>query len=132
MLPIDLTDEERIIVDGLQMLAKVAHRNAVEAGWYTDPKTGQPIERNKGEMIALMHSELSEALEGVRKNIPDDKLPHRPATEVEFADLEIRLADFVGKFKPDVAGAVIEKMRFNKTREDHKLENRLKAGGKAF
>lgn len=53
-------------------------------------------ERNKGEMIALMHSELSEALEGVRKpDKMDDHLPHLPLEVVELADVFIRLGDYI-------------------------------------
>lgn len=73
-------------------------------------------ERNKGEMIALMHSELSEALEGLRKNLMDDHLPHRTMLETELADTVIRILDFGGGFNLDIGGAVIEKMRYNATR----------------
>jgi hypothetical protein len=45
--------------------------------WWQDPVTKQPITRNKGELLALIHSEISEALEGERKDLMDDKLPHR-------------------------------------------------------
>ncbi len=126
------THGEMAIVTGLKVLSEAAFQAASAAGWHTDPRTGQPLQRNKGEMIALMHSELSEALEAIRKDLMDDKLPHRPGVEVELADLIIRVADFAGKFKLDLGGAVIEKMRFNAVRSDHKLENRIKAGGKAF
>lgn len=45
--------------------------------WWQDPRTGEPIERAKGELLCLMHSEISEAMEGERKNLMDDHLPHR-------------------------------------------------------
>ena len=66
--------------------------------WWQDPHTGLPIERNPYELLALVVSELSECLEGERKNLMDDKLPHRRMAEVEMADAYIRLADFSGGF----------------------------------
>ena len=100
--------------------------------WYIDPKTGEQLNRNKGEMIALMHSELSEALESERKNTNDSHLPHRKGSEVELADLLIRVFDFAGEYGYDLEGAVWEKLDYNRNRADHKLENRAKEGGKSF
>jgi hypothetical protein len=116
---------------GLQCAQDLAHRTARDAGWYLDPATGEPVERNFGEVVALMHSELSEALEADRKGLMDDKLPHRDGREVEFADCIIRILDTAAALGLDVAGALIEKNRFNRERADHKLEAR-KAGGKKY
>src|SRR5690348_3319725 len=74
-------------------LVRVSHGNSVVCGWYRDKDSGAPINRNVGEMIALMHSELSEALEGYRKGEKDDHLPNRPAVEVELADALHRIFD---------------------------------------
>jgi NTP pyrophosphatase (non-canonical NTP hydrolase) len=100
--------------------------------WWVDLQTGAPLTRNKGELIALMHSELSEALEGVRKNIQDEKLPHRKAEEVELADLLIRVFDYCGAFGLDIGGAYQEKMAYNATRKDHSHEARNAENGKKF
>lgn len=128
----DFQDEnERAAYDGINAAMHLAHRTATNAGWYTDPATGQPVERNFGEVVALMHSELSEALEHHRKSTMDDKLPHRSGIEVEFADCIIRILDTAAAMKLDVAGAIIEKNRFNRERADHKLEAR-RAGGKKY
>lgn len=93
---------------------------------------GTPKERNKGELIALMHSELSEALEGERKDLMDDKLPHRKMAEVELADCLIRIFDYAGAFGYDLEKAYQEKRLYNKYREDHKHEARQKEGGKKW
>src|SRR3990172_11200323 len=95
-------------------------------------RAGWP-EREIGTMIALCHSELSEALEGVRKDLMDEHLPHRKMVEVELADCVIRIFNLAGKLKLINFGAAIaEKHAYNADRADHKLENRQKAGGKQF
>ena len=128
MPELEIIDEK--IITGIDELVDTCYQNSKEGGWWTDLKTGEPLERNQGEMIALMHSELSEALEGIRKDKMDDHLPHRKNVEVELADTVIRIADFCGGFDLDLAGAIIEKLDYNKKRADHKIENRKKEGGK--
>lgn len=130
-LPQDMTDIERSVYEGLADAQCLSHRTALEAGWYKNPKTGELVDRNFGEVIALMHSELSEALEADRKDLMDDKLPHRKGIEVEFADCIIRILDTAAALGLDVAGALIEKNRYNQQRADHKLEIRA-AGGKKY
>jgi NTP pyrophosphatase (non-canonical NTP hydrolase) len=98
--------------------------------WYT--KDGEKLDRNKGEMIALMHSELSEMLEGERKDKMDDHLPHRKSAEVELADLFIRGLDYAGAYGFDLAGAIREKLEYNAKRIDHTYEHRESVGGKKF
>ena len=100
-------------------------------GWHTD-ENGEILDKNKGEMISLMHSEISEALEGERKGLMDSHLPSRPMAEVELADAIIRIMDYCGKWEYDIGGAIKEKLEYNKTREDHKRQTRMKIGGKKF
>lgn len=114
----------------LNTRAKLAHE--ANAKWWQNPATGERIERNKGELICLMHSELSEAMEGERKNLMDDKLPHRRMAEVELTDCLIRIFDYAGAFGYDLDGAYSEKMAYNASRQDHTHEARLAAGGKKF
>lgn len=116
----------------LTELSQDIFNSNVAAGWYSDPKTGERIERNVGEMLALIHSEVSEALEGHRKKLMDDHLPHRPMIEVELADATIRILDLAGYLGLDIQAALDEKRAYNANRSDHKLENRMKDGGKAF
>jgi hypothetical protein len=71
-------------------------------------------------------------MEGDRKNLMDDKLPHRPMREVELADAVIRIFDLAGAYGMDIAGAIVEKMAFNAVRPDHKIENRVAEGGKEY
>lgn len=100
--------------------------------WWEDPHTQQPIERNVPEMLCLVHSEISEALEGYRKDLMDDHLPTRKMIEVELADAIIRIFDIAAGLNLDLGGAYVEKMAYNATRADHKHENRIKEGGKRF
>jgi len=83
-------------------------------------------------LLMLVVSEVAEAMEGDRKNLMDDKLPHRSMFEVELADVIIRILDIAGKHNLDLGGAVLEKVQYNATREDHKPENRVQDGGKAY
>lgn len=129
--PDTMTEEERNAFNGIRTAQFLAHKTASDAGWYKNPETGENIERNFGEVVALMHSELSEALEADRKGLMDDKLPHRDGREVEFADCIIRILDTAEVLGLDIAGAMIEKNRYNQERADHKLENR-QAGGKKY
>lgn len=80
--------------DDLNAWAQAVH--VLNAKWWRDPATGHAIQRNKGQMRMLMISEVSEAMEGERKNLMDDKLAHRRMAEVELADVVIRAFDYAG------------------------------------
>ncbi len=116
--------------EAINIIAKQVH--AANITWWRDPLTGEPRERNVGELLMLAVSELAEAMEGHRKNLQDDKLPHRKMLEVEIADCIIRLLDLGEGLRLDLGGAFDEKMRYNATRADHKPENRVLPGGKAY
>ena len=131
----DEDNQMNSLVAGVQALQGVCHGNASEAGWWHDLDTGEALINRPhiiGEKIALIHSEVSEAMEGHRKNLMDDKLPHRKMVEVELADAIIRIADLAGAMNLDLAGAIQEKLEFNKERPDHKVENRKKSDGKKY
>ena len=114
----------------LNGLAAAVH--AANIKWWQDVETGLPIERNKGELLCLIHSEISEAMEGERKGLMDDHLPHRRMAEVELADAVIRILDYAGGFGYDIEGALFEKLEYNAKRNDHKHEARKAEGGKKF
>lgn len=117
-------------MNNLNEIAKQCHE--ANAKWWVNMDTGEPLKRNKGELLALIHSEISEALEGERKDLMDDKLPHRKMAEVELVDALIRIFDYAAGFGYDLQGAFEEKMLYNSTRQDHKHEARKIAGGKQF
>lgn len=100
--------------------------------WWTNIETGESLARNKGELLMLMVTELAEACEGERKNLMDDKLPHRKMAEVELVDCIIRILDYASAHGYDMEGAYQDKMKYNATREDHKHEARKLAEGKKW
>ena len=84
------------------------------------------------QKLCLVHSEISEAMEGHRKGRTDEHLPHRSSIEVELADAVIRIADLAGALNLDLGGAIADKMAYNAVRPDHKPEARAAEGGKAY
>jgi hypothetical protein len=122
------------IHQSLTHLQWVIYNGNVEAGWWKNIATNEPFPKGDVTLqlakLALVHSEVSEAVEGVRKGLMDDKLPHRPMPEVELADAIIRAFDLAGHEGWDLAGAILEKLEYNASRADHKIENRLADGGK--
>lgn len=126
-----------------EIIQRVCHDAAAHAGWWNDTKTGVDYAKEcrdntrlgkalVAEKLCLIHSEISEAMEGHRKGLMDDKLPHRSMIEVELADAIIRIGDLAGALGLDLGGAISEKMAFNSVRPDHKIENRNAEGGKAY
>lgn len=71
---------------------------------------------NTGEKIALMHSELSEALEADRKSLPSDKIDGFSGVEEELADVLIRILDFAGHHQLRLGEALTAKVLYNLTR----------------
>jgi len=124
----------------LNELAKEIHENAVAHGWWDEP-------RSFGDIVALCHSELSEALEEYRAGRPmsfvldldgpDDECSRcqqnisefsgrKPeGIAVELIDCIIRILDYLGKEGVDVDALIKLKHEYNKTRP-------YRHGGKAL
>lgn len=119
---------EELVATVLNCLSGVCRQEADK--WYYDLKTGERLHLNKGERCMLIVTEIAEAFEGERKNLMDDKLPHRRMSEVELADALIRIFDYAGEHGYDLGGALIEKLEYNRHREDHTIEARREPNGK--
>lgn len=109
---------ERAFVDYFGILQDEVRQVAVEHGW-------EEGEFNVGEKIALMHSELSEALEYERTGARSDHIPAFQGVEEEFADVIIRIMHYAQARGLRVAEAIIDKNAFNRSRPH-------KHGGKKF
>ena len=141
-------DVQHELTNAGNLLTMICHGASLKAGWWSHNKTGldlvQVINAPTDELqkllggalvaqkLCLTHSEVSEGMEGHRKGLMDDKLPHRTMLEVELADAVIRIADLAGALGLDLGGAIAEKMAFNAVRPDHKKEARESAGGKSY
>lgn len=95
-----------------QMLQQ-SHGISLDKGFWA-----QGNKRNKAEMIALMHSELSELLEAVRLpgTIKSNKIPNYTEEAEELADVIIRALDYAGGWGIDVQGAIEAKLNYNAKR----------------
>ena len=91
-----------------QLQAEV-HHLAKDKGWYDR-------ERNELELIALIMSELGEAVEAVRKDAISPKILGYKGVEEELADVIIRIMDMAGYYGYDIAGAIVDKHEYNKSR----------------
>jgi len=92
-------------------ISKKIYKNAVNHGFWKE-------ERNDGEAMALIHSEISEALEAMRNGNPSsNKIMEFSGVEEELADAIIRIMDYAFGKDLDVAGAITAKLEYNKSRE---------------
>lgn len=119
IIRMNLSPEQLETRAAANLLQHVCHAASASAGWWTDLKNGVDLmaECRAGtrlgkalvaEKLMLIVSEVAEAMEGHRKGLMDDKLPHRLMIEVELADAMIRIGDLFGALGLDAGGAIAE------------------------
>jgi NTP pyrophosphatase (non-canonical NTP hydrolase) len=102
---------DSVLAKAVEVLASRIHQTAVEKGFW--PEEG----RNDGEIIALAHSELSEALEALRSgDPPSEKIPGYSNLAEELADTVIRVLDLAYAKGLPIGEAILAKMAHNETR----------------
>lgn len=111
----------------INLFACECHYRSRANGWWDTRELS-----NIGTKLCLIHSEISEAMEGYRKDLMDDHLPDRKMVEVELADAMIRIGDLAAALNLDLGGAIVAKMEYNAIRADHKLAVRNAEHGKKF
>jgi len=99
----------------LNEISKEAFDNSKKHGFWEK-------ERDFGEVIALMHTELSEAFEEYRHGKGFNETYYENENKPcgipsEFADVIIRICDFCGAYNIDLDRIVEEKMQYNKNRK---------------
>ena len=92
-------------------LQREIHQIAVDHGWWEE-------QRSFGEVVALCHSELSEALEARRAGIADqcECMGKPEGAAVEMADCIIRILDYAGHEGWDMDAIIKQKVDYNETR----------------
>ena len=95
----------------MEQIGKTVYTNAVNHGFWKE-------EPNDGERMALIHAEISEALEALRDNNPtSSKILEFSSVEEELADAVIRIMDYTFGKDLDIAGAIEAKIEYNKDRD---------------
>lgn len=109
------------LAEALEQLKSLAHNNSVAHGFWRE-RNDNPYEK-----LVLIHAEVSEVVEDIRKGMEFSKtkynrnrslagLPKPEGIPTEIADILIRCFDFCGRYDIDIGKAVIEKMTYNEKR----------------
>jgi NTP pyrophosphatase (non-canonical NTP hydrolase) len=119
---------------GFRELQKQLHKDSFNKGWWHTPE-GEDLRKHPFTFptkAMLIVTEVAEAIEGDRKDIPDAHLPQYSMKAVELADVQIRLMDLAEAYGIDLLEVILAKQAYNRQREDHKPENRAKKNGKKY
>ena len=101
---------DQLFIESWQQVRQRVHSVAMHKGWWDKPKSFP-------ELLVLLHSEVSEALEYYRNGEANsDHIPEFSGVEEELADVVIRIMDMAEHCGFRVAQAVLAKTKFNATR----------------
>ena len=126
----DPEEARQAMTHDLIALSSHIHMLNASKGWWHDPHTGKRKQRAVGDLLILVHSEISEGYEAWRKSLPDDHLPQFPGLDAELGDAMIRLFDMIGGLSLSTCEAIPAKLEYNFSRVDHTMAHRALPGGK--
>jgi hypothetical protein len=117
-----VSDGKSLSISDMQ---KEAYETSASKGWHDD--VDEPVKYGLPARLALIHSEVSEALEDFRDGRPPAEVFYLPPKKegdaqkpcgipIELADVVIRIGDFCGKYGIDLEEAIKIKLKYNLTR----------------
>lgn len=106
-------EDQKQIIDSVRQLVEESHSNACDKGFHEADRGAAKT----SEMITLIHSEVSEMLEALRRTGEmSEKIPEFEEIEEEAADVVIRVMDLAGLLGLRLGEAIIAKQKYNRGR----------------
>jgi len=121
--------------EAVNTLVYFTHRAALESGWWDGYDWSDVHKQNT--KVTLIANEVFEAQEAIRVDSNDNHLPQYKGVLTELIDVLVRSGDTLGRYQDDDSSIdpgkiLVDKMKYNERRTDHRPDERKKPGGKRF